>query len=102
MPRLIEIRHGKDLPPVLTVGVGDLLVVGATGGRVRSGAEVVRILGPFRPGALDGDGRVIAPMGAPNAVSFLALAPGRAEVDVVCGVPQGSPQTISLEIVVEP
>lgn len=47
-------------------------------------------------------GRVLAPMGSPNAVLFHARRPGQAAIDVVTGDPWGSPATRRLTVVVEP
>ncbi len=102
MGRLIEVQHAQDLPTSLTIRVGDVLVFGATGGHVYSGAEVVEILGPFLPGVLGDDGQILSPMGAPNAVLFLARRPGRATIDVVTGDPWHTPETTALGITVEP
>jgi hypothetical protein len=100
--RLIDIQPiAQDLPADLTVGVGDLLRFAASGGRVRDGTAV-EILGIFTESVLGTDGRVIAPMGPPNAVLFYARLPGRATIDVVTGDPWRSPATRSISILVEP
>lgn len=102
MSRLIEIQPGVAyLPADLTVGVGDVLRFAASGGRVRDGTAV-EILGIFVESVLGTDGRVLAPMGPPNAVLFHARLPGRAAIDVVTGDPWRSPTTRSISIVVEP
>jgi hypothetical protein len=101
MGRLIEVQHAQDLPTSLTIRVGDVLVFGATGGHVYSGAEVVEILGPFLPGVLGDNGQILSPMGAPNAVLFLARRTGRATIDVVTGDPWHAPKTTTLDITVE-
>lgn len=101
MGRLIEVQHTQDLPMSLTIRVGDMLVFGATGGHVHSGAEVVEILGPFLPGVLGENGQILAPMASPNAVLFLARRPGRATIDVVTGDPWYAPKTTALGITVE-
>jgi hypothetical protein len=99
---LIEIQpFAQDLPADMTVGVGDLLRFAASGGRVREGAAV-EIVGIFVESVLGTDGRVLTPMGSPNAVLFHALRPGRATIDVVTGDPWRSPVTQSMTIVVEP
>lgn len=101
MGRLIEIQQAQGFPPSLTLKVGDVLMFGATGGHVQSGADVVEILGPFVPGIMGANGAILSPMGAPNAVLFLARRPGRATIDVVTGDPWYAPQTTSLDITVE-
>jgi hypothetical protein len=60
-------------------------------------ADVVEIVGPFLPGVLREGGEILSPMGAPNAVLFLARRPGRAAIDVVTGDPRHAPQTMPLE-----
>jgi hypothetical protein len=101
MGQLIEVQHAQDLPTGLTIRAGDVLIFGATGGHVHSGAEVVEILGPFVRGVLGDNGQIISPMGAPNRVLFLARQPGRARIDVVTGDPWHAPKTTALSITVE-
>ena len=101
MGRLIEVQQEQGFPSRLTIQVGDVLVFGATGGHVRSSADVVEILGPFLPGVVGDNGQILSPMGAPNAVLFLARRPGRAMIDVVTGDPWHAPQTTTLDITVE-
>jgi hypothetical protein len=102
MARLIEIQHAQGFPPSLTIQVGDVLAFGATGGHVQSGANVIEILGPFLPAVVGDNGQILSPMGAPNAVWFLARRPGRATIDVVTGDPWQAPQTTTLDITIEP
>lgn len=100
--RLIEIESAaQGLPATLTVEVGDLLMFAATGGHVRSGADAVEMLGVFRSSVLGVEGSVLSPMGAPNTVLFRARRPGRATIDVVTGDPWHTPQTTTMELVVE-
>jgi hypothetical protein len=100
MARLIEIQAGQPLPARLTLQKGDLLLFQASGGHVRSGTGVVERLGPFLPGIMSGQGEVLAPAGAPNAVLFLARLPGKASIDIVRGDPWHSPETQALELTV--
>ena len=102
MSRLIEIQPvAQDLPADLTVAVGDVLRFAASGGHVREGAAV-EIIGIFVESVLGTDGRVLTPMGPPNAVLFHARMPGRAAIDVVTGDPWRSSVTRSMTVVVEP
>ena len=102
MSRLIEIQPvTQDLPADLTVAVGDVLRFAASGGHVHEGAAV-EIVGIFVESVLGTDGRVLTPMGPPNAVLFHARMPGRAAIDVVTGDPWRSPVTRSMTVVVEP
>jgi hypothetical protein len=101
MGRLIKVQQMQDLPSQVTLQVGDALFFAATGGHVQFGADIVEIIGPFLPGVLRENGEILSPMGAPNAVLFLACRPGRAMIDVVTGDPWHAPQTTILEISVE-
>ena len=103
MGRLIDARGEQHLPSALTIRVGDLLTLGASGGHVRSGAGVLELLGPFVPGVIATNGQVLSPIAAPNAVLFLARGPGVASIDVVTGDPwHGPKRTIAMDITVEP
>jgi hypothetical protein len=98
MGRLIEIEPTQDLPPLLTLRVGDALRVWASGGRVESGADVVESLGPYQMSVLGTHGDVIAPAGPPNVILFVARRPGRATVEVMTGDPWHSSQSQSQQI----
>lgn len=88
MPRLIEIDPPVGaLPAVLDVVEGDVLRFPASGGRVRSGAGVVDLLGAFVSGVLGIGGGILVPAGAPDAVLFRALRPGVATIEVLTGDP---------------
>ena len=103
MGRLIEIQDPPAAPARLTVEVGDVLQFSASGGHVRSGADIIEMLGPLVGAVLADDGGkpssdVLAPMGAPNTVLFVARRAGRAIIDVVTGDPWHAPQTSVLDI----
>ena len=78
-----------------------MLLFCATGGHVRSGTDVVEMLGPFLPAVLGGNGLILSPEGAPNTVLFRGRRPGRATIDVVTGDPWHAPETRILNITVE-
>jgi hypothetical protein len=102
MPRLIEVSSLQPLPPAASLRVGDLLLVRATGGAVVAGGAAVEALGAFGAAALAPDGSVLAAMGGPDAVLFLARAPGRARIEVVRGDPwQGPRRAAVIEVTVE-
>jgi hypothetical protein len=101
MALLIEVQDCRACSSPLTLHPGDVLLVRATGGHVRSGEDVVELLGPFLAAVVGDDGAVVAPMGAPNTVLFRARRPGRALIDVVTGDPFHAPQATPLGIVVE-
>jgi len=100
MGRLIQLQAEQGLPETLTICVGDLLVFEASGGHVRSGAEVVELLGNFMKSVMADNQQVLSPMGAPNALVFFARCPGSAKIDVVTGDPWHNPKTVSLELIV--
>jgi hypothetical protein len=102
MPRLIDVSSLQPLPPAVGLRAGDLLLVRATGGAVVAGGAAVEALGAFGAAALAPDGSVLAAMGGPDAVLFLARAPGRARIEVVRGDPWQRPrQAAVIEVTVE-
>jgi hypothetical protein len=102
MARLIEIQAGQNLAEPLPVQVGDLLMFEASGGAVRSGAEVVELLGAFLKSVVGSNGAVLSPMGSANAVVFLARRPGQATIEVVCGDPWHGSTILPLPLLVLP
>lgn len=100
MARLIEIQAAQSLPPVLDVCAGDLLVFDASGGHVLWGGEVVELLGVFMRSVVGDNQQVLSPLGAPNAVVFLARHPGSARISVVTGDPWQGSKTVPLELTV--
>ena len=102
MPRLIDVSSLQRLPPAVSLRAGDLLLVRATGGTVVAGEAAVEALGAFGAAALAPDGSVLAAMGGPDAVLFLARAPGQARIEVVRSDPWQSPRQITaIDITVE-
>jgi len=86
---------------VLHVRVGDVLMFGATGGRLLQGGTTVELLGVFSTSVLSDDGRVLSPVGPPTTALFRALQSGQARIEVVRGDPwQGTPQRQQVAIVV--
>jgi hypothetical protein len=100
--RLIELEDVPGFPERLTLAVGDVLRFAASGGHVRSGGDVVEMLGPFLPAVLGTNGEILSPMAAPNTVFFVVRRPGRAVIDVVSGDPWHAHQTTIVEISVPP
>ena len=68
--------------------------------RQDSGAGCVELLGAFLRGVV-GDGRVLSPEGAPNAVVFRAKSPGPARIGVATGDPWHGPRTVPVRVTVE-
>jgi hypothetical protein len=102
MPRLIDVPSLQSLPPTVNLRAGDLLLVRATGGAVIAGGAAVETVGAFNAAALAPNGSVLAAMGGPDAVLFLARAPGRAQIEVVRGDPwQGPRQVTVIDVTVE-
>jgi hypothetical protein len=101
MGRLIQVPRAPACPSHLTVKAGDALLFTAVGVRVRSGADIVTIVGPFTPGVIGDDGQVLSPAGPPNAVMVVARQAGQAAIDVISGDPWHATQTTSLSLTVE-
>jgi hypothetical protein len=85
--RLLEIQNSQELPLTLSLNVGDILLVRASGGHSRTGNSVVQMLGPYVPGVVGTNGQMLTPEGPPTAVLFLANSTGQAQIDVVTGDP---------------
>ena len=86
---------------MLHVRVGDVLMFGATGGRLLEGGTTVELLGVFSTSVLSDDGRVLSPVGPPTTALFRALQSGETRIEVITGDPwQGTPQRQQVAIVV--
>lgn len=86
---------------MLHVRVGDLLMFGASGGRLLEGGAAVELAGIFSTSVLSDDGRVLSPAGPPTTVFFRALQSGQARVEVIRGHPgQADPQRHQVTIAV--
>jgi hypothetical protein len=101
MSRLIEVERPEDCPSPLVIRVGDVLLLRATGGRVRRGGSVVQLLGPFLQAVVGTAGGVMVPEGPPGAVLVRARRPGVATVEVFTGDPWHRTRTTRLEVHVE-
>ncbi|SEH00822.1 hypothetical protein SAMN05444920_11811 [Nonomuraea solani] len=101
MARVIELRPAEEAPESLTLRTGDLLMVWATGGRIRSGTDSLELLGPFLIGVLGIDGLVHTPEGPPGKVALLARRPGRAEIEFALGGPWPAIRWVTMTFVVE-
>jgi hypothetical protein len=101
MERMIEVPDAQKCPSTLTVHVGDLLWFHATGGRVKAGGNVVKMLGPYLRAIQGEHGEILMPMGTSNIIFFRAHQLGKAIIEVVTGKPWNTPKTITLSIYVE-
>jgi hypothetical protein len=81
--------------------VGDLLRIGATGGRVESGVSLA-CLGAFRTGYLPRSGCLVVHSGPPNTTLFQAIKPGQARITLFAGDPFHHPTATTLEVDVRP
>ena len=90
-------KRAQEAPPRIRLEAGDLLWVGATGGRVDEGTCLV-CLGAFRTGFLPQSGAFIPHSGPPTAVVFRAEAPGEARITLFTGDPYRAPSAVTVEI----
>lgn len=103
MAQLIEVDDVNALPSPLTIRIGDVLVVRASGGNIVTGEASIERLGPFITGLPIGDSNeLLSPMGSPHTVMFLARGSGPATIEIATGDPFFNPQFIRVEIQVEP
>lgn len=100
--RLIEVQDADRCAAPLSLRVGDLLLFHASGARCVSGAGAAEVLGPFSEAVVGSNGKVVTPMGPPNAVLVRARQPGRATVEVMTGDPWHGSGTTTIEIEVGP
>jgi hypothetical protein len=82
------------------VRVGDVLLVRAAGGLVRTGENVLETLGTFVPAILGTDNSILSPAGAPNTILYRAREAGDALVELVTGDPFYSPHRNHVAITV--
>jgi len=99
--RLVEIDDPAACEAVLSVKVGDLLVFAASGGRPDASSDALQLLGVFVRAVVGTTGTVMAPVGPPNAVIFLAQHAGHAAIEVISGDPFGMPKVAALTVIVE-
>jgi hypothetical protein len=100
MGRLIEFQPAEVRDFQLIINVGDVLVVGAFGVQVRSGADAVEVVGPLVQGVISDNDQLLSPLGAPNTLLIIARAPGRSVLNLKLGDPFHSPRNsvLNLEI----
>jgi hypothetical protein len=101
MRRLIEVQRVEDCASPIAVAVGDVLVIGASGGRLVDGGAAVELWGPFLSAVVGTDGVVVAPMGPPNTVLVRACRPGSATLELFTGDPFAAPRACTLRLTVE-
>lgn len=103
MAQLIEIDDVNALPSPLTIHIGDVLVVRASGGSIVTGETRIERLGPFITGLPIGDSSsLLSPMGSPNTIMFLARSIGPATIEVATGDPYFNPQFTRVEVQIDP
>ena len=103
MAQLIEIDDVNALPSPLTIRIGDVLLVRASGGNIVTGEACIERLGPFITGLpTGGSNELLSPMGSPNTIMFLARNAGPATIEVATGDPYFNPQFTRIEVQVDP
>jgi hypothetical protein len=98
MARMIEMDALDALPSRMTLRVGDVLRLGASGAHVVSGAETLEVLGPLVPGVPVGHAEILSPEGAPGLVLVVARRTGRATLELVLGSPWANVKTARIEL----
>lgn len=102
MAQLIEIDSTIPASEKIKINSGDILLFKATGGYIKSGEEVVEVLGAFSPGHLLSSGEKVSPQGTPGTVLVRALKPGTAQINIVRGDPWNIFRDSVYELQVEP
>ena len=101
MPRLIEVDDASKCLSPLRLRTGELLLFHASGGRIESGNDVIKMMGPFITAVIGENGSILTPECPPNTVAFLAQKNGSAVISLITGALWHSPQATRLEISVE-
>jgi hypothetical protein len=101
MAQLIEVVNVALCHSPLILNAGDALLFHGLGGHVRSGGDLIEMLGPFIQAIASENGGVLASSGPPNTVMFYARRSGPATIEVVTG-DFSSPITTSLQVEIEP
>jgi CBS-domain-containing membrane protein len=102
VPRLVEIQRAEDAPATVRLQTGDVLSIGGSGGILKDGESALTFIGAFLPAVCTTTGAVVAPMGAPSIVLFVARAPGSATIEVIGGDPWSASTRTTIAIVVGP
>jgi len=84
----------------LTIQVGDVLVMHASGGRVQSGSSL-ELGGPYLPATAVEPGEVLTAMGVPHTMLAWARHCGPTIVEMISGDPRGRTETAMLQVNVE-
>lgn len=102
MARLIEVQRPDDCISPLVIRVGDVLLIRATGARLRSGGVAVEVLGPFLQAVVGTSGDVVSPEGPPSVVLVRARRPGAAAIELISGDPWRRARASSLDVAIKP
>jgi hypothetical protein len=79
MARLVELNWDA-IPEDLTIQVGDVLRLSATGAVIEDGGDHVQLVGPLVFAAVGIDGSVLEPTALPGVALAIAQAPGAARL----------------------
>jgi hypothetical protein len=100
--RIIDIDVAPDEERSVTMRVGEVLRIAASGALVSAGNDVVQMLGAFQAAVTGPQGQVVTPCGPPNTVLCQANRPGAATLEIKKGDPFHAPRSSLLTITVEP
>ncbi|HEV8072389.1 MAG TPA: hypothetical protein VGP76_32020 [Planctomycetaceae bacterium] len=99
MARLIELTHVKNSHGPVSIRVGDVLLISASGGLVQSGSSI-ELGGPYIPATAVGS-EVLTAMGGPHTMLAWARQHGPATLEIVTGDPWQETEVTVLHISVE-
>ncbi len=101
MARFVEVLLTQAGGSVVGIRLGDILYFHTTGGRVREGAGVVKVLGHFSLAVATAGGQVLTPEGLPSVTLFHVLRPGRAVIELAEGGALHTRRAVTVTVVVE-
>ena len=100
MPRLIELQEVKNFQGPVTIRVGDVLLIGGSGGRIESGSSV-ELGGPYVPATAVASGEVLTAMGTAGTMLAWARSRGLTILEIVSGDPWQETEKTILHVNVE-
>jgi hypothetical protein len=86
MPRLVELQKVNACRQPLSIHVGDVLLIHASGGRIQSGSSL-ELGGPYLPATAVEPGEVLTAVGVPHTMLAWARHAGPTILEMISGDP---------------
>ena len=102
MGRLIDYQPAVAPGSRLTINVGDVVVIKASGARIQRGAKGVEIFGPLMSSVVGDTGEVFSPIGTPNTILIVARGVGHAILELTFGDLWRAPKRLTIDLEIAP